>query len=79
MNVVSAQGFEPRTHALEGRCSIQLSYAPTIVERETRFELGIKELQSTALPLGYVAVLGDPSATRTRDTLIKSQVLYRLS
>ena len=22
---------------------------------------------------------GDPSATRTRDTLIKSQVLYRLS
>ena len=29
MNVVSAQGFEPRTHALEGRCSIQLSYAPT--------------------------------------------------
>ena len=27
--VVSAQGFEPRTHALEGRCSIQLSYAPT--------------------------------------------------
>ena len=30
MNVVSAQGFEPRTHALEGRCSIQLSYAPTL-------------------------------------------------
>ena len=28
--VVSAQGFEPRTHALEGRCSIQLSYAPTL-------------------------------------------------
>lgn len=31
LNVVSAQGFEPRTHALEGRCSIQLSYAPTFV------------------------------------------------
>ena len=29
-NVVSAQGFEPRTHALEGRCSIQLSYAPIL-------------------------------------------------
>ena len=27
---VEAQGFEPRTHALEGRCSIQLSYAPTL-------------------------------------------------
>ena len=49
------------------------------LEATPRFELGIKELQSTALPLGYVAVLGDPSATRTRDTLIKSQVLYRLS
>ena len=29
IKLVSAQGFEPRTHALEGRCSIQLSYAPT--------------------------------------------------
>ena len=27
--MVSAQGFEPRTHALEGRCSIQLSYETT--------------------------------------------------
>ena len=49
------------------------------LEATPRFELGIKELQSTALPLGYVAIIGDPSATRTRDTLIKSQVLYRLS
>ena len=47
-----------------------------LVEATSRFELEIKELQSTALPLGYVALLnGDPSATRTRDTLIKSQVL----
>ena len=30
IKLVSAQGFEPRTHALEGRCSIQLSYAPTL-------------------------------------------------
>ena len=28
--LVSAEGFEPSTHALEGRCSIQLSYAPIL-------------------------------------------------
>ena len=27
---MSAEGFEPSTHALEGRCSIQLSYAPIL-------------------------------------------------
>ena len=27
---VSALGFEPRTASLEGRCSIQLSYAPVL-------------------------------------------------
>ena len=51
IKVVSAQGFEPRTHALEGRCSIQLSYAPIYMERETRFELAtstLARLRSTA-------------------------------
>ena len=27
--ITCPQGFEPRTHALEGRCSIQLSYGYT--------------------------------------------------
>ena len=30
-------------------------------------------------PLRYLSILGDPSEIRTPDTLIKSQVLYRLS
>ena len=50
-----------------------------MLEATSRFELEIKELQSIALPLGYVAIKSDLSAIRTRDTLIKSQVLYRLS
>ena len=47
--VVSAQGFEPRTHALEGRCSIQLSYAPTY------FGAG-NEIRTRDFNLGKVAL-----------------------
>ena len=54
--VVSAQGFEPRTHALEGRCSIQLSYAPTLFlnwsgKRDSNSRL--QPWQGCALPLNY--------------------------
>ena len=62
--VVSAQGFEPRTHALEGRCSIQLSYAPTYMERETRFELAtstLARLRSTAELFPHIYLMVGPT------------------
>ncbi len=37
------------------------------MEATPRFELGIKELQSTALPLGYVALIGVDNESRTHD------------
>ena len=44
---------------------------------------GVTGFQDQLLkPLGHpsmIVLIGDPSATRTRDTLIKSQVLCRLS
>ena len=51
--MVSAQGFEPRTHALEGRCSIQLSYAPTYI---VRFFGAGNEIRTRDFNLGKVAL-----------------------
>ncbi len=47
-------GLEPTAYRLTAGCStVELPW--NILEATPRFELGIKELQSTALPLGYVA------------------------
>ena len=80
--MVSAQGFEPRTHALEGRCSIQLSYAPTLYfwsgKRDSNSRLS--PWQGDALPLNYSRKYnGGNNRTRTCDPLINSQLLYQLS
>ena len=54
--VVSAQGFEPRTHALEGRCSIQLSYAPVLLERVKGIEPSQPAWKAGTLPLSYTRI-----------------------
>ena len=83
--VVSAQGFEPRTPALEGRCSIQLSYAPTFFTQSGADE-GSRtptpkalDPKSSASANSATSAFGGLPGNRTPDTLIKSQVLYRLS
>ena len=45
------QGFEPRTHALEGRCSIQLSYGYT--KRVMGIEPTWPAWKAGVLPLNY--------------------------
>ena len=46
------------------------------MEATPRIELGIKVLQTSALPLGYVALIGAENEIRTRDPLLGKEVLY---
>ena len=51
-----------------------------ILEATLRIELRIKDLQSSALPLGYVAEKnGAENETRTRDPHLGKVMLYQLS
>ena len=46
------------------------------LEATPRIELGIKVLQTSALPLGYVALNGAENEARTRDPHLGKVVLY---
>lgn len=46
------------------------------MEAAPRIELGMKVLQTSALPLGYVALFGAENEIRTRDPLLGKEVLY---
>ena len=77
--MVIPQGFEPRTHGLEGRCSIQLSYETTqnkIMERMMRIELTPSAWKAEVLPLNYIRMFGAEDEIRTRDPRLGKAMLY---
>ena len=49
------------------------------MEAAPRIELGIKVLQTSALPLGYAAIYGAENEARTRDPHLGKVVLYHLA
>ena len=67
--------FSPLLYRLSclGNLAERVGFEPTV-------PLSITGFQDQLLkPLGHLSRIGDPSEIRTPDTLIKSQVLYRLS
>ena len=77
--MVIPQGFEPRTHGLEGRCSIQLSYETTLslkMERMMRIELTPSAWKAEVLPLNYIRMIGAEDEIRTRDPRLGKAMLY---